>query len=330
MNPAAALDTETPRRVLITGGSGFLGAHLAQRCLLRGDEVHLVVRTTSSLWRVAHLLDRVHVHRLELADRRALDACFAAVAPVDVFHLGVATRLDVQPGLADAVESINDLSNLMTLLAAAASARQPPRAFLRSGSIAEYGPAADAAVEGQREAPKTPYAASLAAGTHYLQMLQPRLPFRGITARLALVYGVGQSQAFFIPQTIERLASAQAVTLRRPDDRRDLIHVDDAIDGLLTLVDASQPCGGAINIATGIAPTMHEVAYLIATAIQADPRLVQIAASGTQTTLVASPGLASSQFGWRPRIPIAEGLRTLTPANMATACQDKCTSWQRP
>lgn len=270
------------------------------------------------------------MHRLELADRSALDACFAAVVPIDVFHLGVATRLDVQPGLEDGVESVGDLGNMMTLLAAATSARQPPRMFLRSGSIAEYGPAAAAAVEGQREAPKTPYAASLAAGTHYLQMLQPRLPFRGVTARLALVYGAGQSQAFFIPQTIDRLEKGQTVTLRRPDDRRDLIHVDDAIDGLLALADGSQLRGVAINIATGVAPTMHEVARMIARAMHADPRLVQIAAdaaAGTQTTLVASPALAGAQIGWRARTPIAEGLRQLVPASMAAACQDSCASW---
>lgn len=308
--------TDQPARVLITGGAGFIGAHLAAACQARGDEVHIAVHSRTSLDRIDALGDRITVHADVLGDRSAMARCFDEVAPDEVFHLATGTRRVPEPGLADAFASIDeDLRGLLTLLSAAAGARRPPRVIVRAGSLAEYGATRAPYVESQREAPTTSYASALLAGTQYARMLQPRLPFPVITARLALVYGAGQSTAFLVAELLSSCLSGGGVTIRRPDDRRDLLYVDDAVAGLLRLASGSIRGGGTVNLATGIALTMRQVATTIVNLVGCDPQLIAFGtgpATGGMPDFRGSPYLARSRYGWAARVPFADGVsRTL-------------------
>src|SRR3546814_9997240 len=55
-------------RVVITGGAGFIGSHLARRCVAEGLDVHLFVRPSSSLHRLAGEIDRLTIHTADLGD----------------------------------------------------------------------------------------------------------------------------------------------------------------------------------------------------------------------------------------------------------------------
>src|SRR5690349_20521210 len=98
------------KRVLITGGAGFIGSHLVQRLLDRGDEVHALVRPETSLHR---LTDAVRIHTLRIADDEALASCLAEAEPEQVYHLAAETRLTARPDFAGATLSVReDLLNL--------------------------------------------------------------------------------------------------------------------------------------------------------------------------------------------------------------------------
>src|SRR3546814_14035679 len=74
-------------RVVITGGAGFIGSHLARRCVAEGLDVHLFVRPSSSLHRLAGEIDRLTIHTADLGDEPRLRALLARIAPDRVFHL---------------------------------------------------------------------------------------------------------------------------------------------------------------------------------------------------------------------------------------------------
>ena len=297
-------------RVLITGGAGFLGASLAAALLAAGDDVHVLVRPETDMSRLAPLADVITLHTARLCDRPALDGVIAAARPDSVFHFAVGDRRAILPDLADAAASVtDDLAGLITLFAACAAAAQPPRVLVRAGSLAEYGPIAAPYDEAQREQPETAYAAGLVAGTHYARMLGPRLPFAVVTARLALVYGPGQSRRFLIPQLIDRCLAGETTRIERPDDRRDLIHIDDALAGLMAV--ARRPAAPIINICTGLGPRMADVASLIRAAAGAGSACVEIAAGrapGGTPDLRGSPALARRVCGWQACIPLASGI----------------------
>jgi len=131
-------------------------------------------------------------------------------------------------------------------------------------------------------------------------VLESALPFPGVTARLALVFGPGQAESFLIPALIQACLQNKPFQVNRPSDQRDLIYIDDVINALMLLADNPPPGSQAINIATGIAPTMREVADHILNAAGAAPKLLQFGDPSPQSGISemrASPEFARALLG---------------------------------
>jgi UDP-glucose 4-epimerase len=298
-------------RVLIVGGAGFIGSHLAARCLNEGHIVHVLVRPETSLHRLRQIDGNIRLHTLRLNDREALRHCFAEAKPQLVFHLATLTRRKEEPGLGDAFASVNeDLLGLLSMLAVAAEASPAPRTFIRTGTLAAYGRAPTPHVESLREMPDTVYAAALVAGGYFVQGLQSRLPFPVVTARLSLTYGPTQSDSFLIPSLMRNCLAEQSSTVRHPSARRDLIYIDDVVEALYRLSGRDIPGASIINIASGNAPTVRETVAQIIAATGADPALVEFRAADASEDidLCPSPTLARELLDWKARVPLYEGI----------------------
>lgn len=299
------------KRVLIIGGAGFIGSHLVRECLGRGDEVHVLVRTGTALHRLEPAQRAIAVHCVDLSDEAAVSRCFAQARPQQVFHLAAETRNRLRTDVSAMLDAAKtDLLNLIVLLKRAAEMPLPPEVFVRSGSIAEYGPIPTPYREAQVEAPSTAYAAALLAGTQFLDAIRRNLPFAAVTTRLALVYGPDQSKDFLIPRLIANCLKGRQSRIDRPNDRRDLLFIDDAVTALLRIAADPPPDCGVINIATGTAPSMRDVAGQVGKVTGADPTLFEFADPGRAPPceLLASPTLARHLIGWSARTSLAEGI----------------------
>ncbi|NJM29152.1 MAG: NAD(P)-dependent oxidoreductase [Rhizobiales bacterium] len=302
-------------RVLIFGGTGFIGSHLARHCLEQGDRVVIAARPQSNSWRLADVLDSVIIHPVSLLEQTAIARLFHEVRPDQVYYLVAQAKRPPERSFSDVVDSIGeDLMGLVNVMAAAAAAA--PKSFVRAASLAEYGNGPAPFLETQREKPLNSYGASMAAGTHFAQMMQPRLSYPAIHARLALCYGPGQSSEFLIPALIQNCMAGQPTVIRRPNDRRDLIYVMDVVTGLRKLANAPLPGGTVVNLATGIAPAMIEVAREVVRALGGRQEQIVIdeahAQPDTTSYLCGSAAMARQLIDWRPETSFAEGLqRTL-------------------
>jgi len=303
--------------VLITGGAGFIGSKVAAAHAAAGDEVHVIVRPRG-LIRSSRMAANVIMARLHLDDVETLSTYVEQARPTIIYHLASDTGRGTG-GLnpLDSQIVMGDLRNFLTLLKAARAAT--PRILVRAGSLAEYGNGVTPSRESQREQPLSAYTAAMVAGAHVARALQPTLPFAVLTARLALTYGEGQSDAFLIPRLIQRCLAGEPCDVEHPSRRRDLIHVDDVVDGLRALARSDLPGGSIVNLCSGIAPTMENVARRIAALADADPASIRYgddAESETGiTTVLGSPDLASALMGWSARIALDEGLaRTVASA----------------
>lgn len=303
--------------VLITGGAGFIGSKLATAHAAVGDDVHIVVRPRG-LIRPDRVAPTTIVARMHLDDIETLSNYLSKARPTIIYHLasdtgrgtGIVHPLDPQ-------SLIGDLHNFLALLSAARTA--PPRVLVRSGSLAEYGNGVTPARESQREQPLSAYATAMVAGAHFARLLQPTLPFAVLTARLALTYGDGQSDTFLIPRLVQRCLAGTACDVGHPSRRRDLIHVDDAVEGLRALARSDLPGGSIVNLCSGVAPTMGDVAKRITDLAAADPTLIRYGDDAESeaeiTTVLGSPDVARALMGWSARIPLDEGLaRTVASA----------------
>ncbi len=303
-------------RILITGAGGFIGSHLARACLDRGDDVTALARPGSDLARIADITGKIDVRRAEFGEGTGLQAVIAATRPEVIFHCAMRTRIPERPDLGDMIAAMQEnVLPLINLLSAAAGADHPPGVVVRTGTIAEFDPTQDAPAD-------SAYGCSALAATKVAAGLVRRLPFPAVTARLALTYGPGQSDSFLIPSTIRKLLAGDRIDLRRPRDRRDLIHVSDAVGGLLAIARRPDAAGPVVDIASGHAPEMSEVVRTIAELTGTGPdRIRHHTPRGRPHVLCAEPDGMRDRLGWTARFPLRQGLeRTVEWERRAARC----------
>jgi nucleoside-diphosphate-sugar epimerase len=305
------------QRILITGGTGFIGRHLVARLVGMGYEVHILARSEESLQKLGPLANAVEAHLGDLEDAASLKHSVDAAKADIVCHLAARTDLRrPQADLSDVRQALEvDVLGGLDFLRALAQAEKPPVLLLQAASLAEYGTAPLPYRETVREEPVSAYGLGRLMQTHLLQSLRDRLPFPAVMLRLALTYGRGQSESFLVPGLIETLLKGEPYAIKSGGVTRDLIHVDDVVDAFVACLErpdlAKDLSGEAINISTGRETAMADLGRMIERLIGVDG-LVTIGdapAAGGSARLVAAPDKARERLGWRAAIDLEDGLR---------------------
>jgi UDP-glucose 4-epimerase len=306
-----------PESVLILGGAGFIGSHLACLHDRVGDEVHIGVRPG---WRrpSPDFLPGITATEADLGDVEQIEDLFATARPTIVYHL--ASSHPHSAGAPTEPYSDNwtiDLRNLQRIASVARRYRPEIKAFVRAGSLAEYGNAVVPSREDEREDPPTLYGLALAMGTQYLRFIQRELPFKAVTARLGLTYGVGQSEKFLVPMLLRSCVSGESFHVREPAARRDMILVDDVARGLMAIGRRDLPGGSIVNLCSGVALSNWRIAEAVCAAAGADPGLLTFGPEQANPSVIwGSTAKARELLGFSARHTFAEGIertvRTLT------------------
>ena len=303
-----------PGPVLVTGASGFLGAHLVRTLCKAGIPVTATVRETSDLWRLKGVEGPLSVETADMADVAGLTQICRAVQPRTIFHLAGDTgcrRFAGDWAQMHRAMAVNVMVPLNLVQAVQASGA-PVRRLIRTGSQEEYGSGPSPAGEDQREAPSSPYSASLMTTTHWLQMLQAHVDFSLVTIRPALTYGPGQSHDFLIPALINALLKDERFATTGGPQKRDLLYVDDLIDAFLLAASGSDLGGSVINVSSDASYRMHDVAVEIADLLGKE-HLLDIGGAPArpmdQAELSGQIDRARELLGWTPATGLTEGLR---------------------
>lgn len=306
------------RRVLLTGATGFIGAHLTSRLVDEGAHVSVLVRQAVADGRLSSLEGRISAHRGDVTDPFAVRAALAASRAEVVFHLAADTgarRVELGwDGVARALRV--NLDGTLTVLRAVQEASHDVAVFVRAGGLEEYGAGPIPYREEQREAPISPYSASQVAATHFCQALQPVTAATIVTLRPALVYGPGQSDDFFIPSLIRSCLANVPFEMTSGEQGRDLLYVDDVVDAFVRAASRLELRGQVVNVGGGVEYAMRDVARMIVRLSGTTAPLyvgAKPARVGDIAHLVADASVARERLGWRARVGLEEGLqRTIT------------------
>jgi nucleoside-diphosphate-sugar epimerase len=304
--------------VLLTGATGFIGAHLTSRLVNEGAHVSVLVRRALADGRLSSLEGRISAQRGDVTDLAAVRAALAESRAEVVFHLAADTgarRAELGwDGVARALRV--NLDGTLTVLRAVQESSHEVAAFVRAGGLEEYGAGPIPYREGQREAPISAYSASQVAATHFCQVLQRDTAAAIITLRPALVYGPGQSDDFFIPSLIRSCLANAPFEMTSGEQGRDLLYVDDVVEAFARAASRPELRGQVVNVGAGVEYAMRDVARMIVRLTGSTAPLdvgAKPARAGDIAHLLADASLARERLGWSAHVGLEEGLqRTIT------------------
>jgi len=297
-----------PRRVLVTGGAGFIGANLVRRLLADGHEVTAAVRPDTDRWRLRGVKRDVRIMGLDLLDTVATGAAVSDARPDWIFHLAAHGAYSWQQDPLR-IMRVNVLSTVALAEAGRAAGCQ---AFVHAGSSSEYGFKDHAPSESEALKPNSAYAVAKAAASLYLSQLAATGGLDAITVRLYSVYGPFEEPGRLVPTLIVRGLRGELPPLVNPCVARDFVASDDVVEALLAAARvAHERSGGIYNVGSGQQTTIEQLVNVARTVltIDAEPDWGSFGERSWDTgTWVADPARARDELDWWPRIGLGEGL----------------------
>jgi GDP-4-dehydro-6-deoxy-D-mannose reductase len=298
------------RKVLVTGGGGFVGQWLARALLQHGDDVILTGLAANCPQGILDASEREATQwvRADIRDHAAVERMLIEGQPQLVVHLaGVSFVPDAEGAPATAFE-INVVGAVRLLTAAASAlARGMDPLILIVGSATQYGvhPASEMPLtESADQRPITSYGATKAAQEIAALQIRRSTGLRLLCTRSFSHSGVGHDSVFLIPSLMNRIRNLDPrdrVVRIGNDVIRDYLHVDDAVSAYLALADDGVP-GQVYNVCSGTGVSVSEIARaaLHRAGIEADVTVdSKLMRSSDIPILVGSPARLMADTGWR-------------------------------
>jgi NAD dependent epimerase/dehydratase len=302
------------RRVLVTGGEGFIGSHLVERLVHEGAEVRTLVQY-NAFGRFGWLDPAVHVEvRVIPGDvrdagrvREAVDGCEV------VFHLAALIGI---PYSYVAPESYVQVNVEGTSNVALACRTTGVSRLVHTSTSETYGSALRVPIDEDHPLqPQSPYSASKIGGDMMALSYWHAFELPVAVVRPFNTYGPRQSTRAVIPTILTQLhGGATEIRLGATAPTRDFNYVDDTVSGFLAVAACDRAVGSVVNIGSGREVSIGDlVALLIRTTggsaeVVVDPDRVRPAGSEVDR-LLCDNTRAREWAGWTPEVSLEEGLR---------------------
>jgi UDP-glucose 4-epimerase len=291
-------------RTLLTGGAGFIGSHVVDALLARGDEVHVVDNLSTGSR--DNLAAAAELHELDIRDP-AIETLGAEIQPDAILHL--AAQADVGTSVEQPVfdAEVNVIGTVRVLEAARAAGA---RVVFTSSGGAIYGECDQPATEEHARLPLSPYGVSKLAGEEYVASWNRLHGTSHVVLRLANVYGprqIPELEGGVVAIFLDRLARGETCVIFGDGGHvRDYVHVSDVAAAFLRAADAGT---GTYNVGTGVATSVLDLYRLCARAAGVDREpSVAAARPGDLLRSVIDASRAERDLGWRAETPLADGL----------------------
>jgi UDP-glucose 4-epimerase len=306
------------RRVVVSGGAGFIGSHVVRAYLAAGDEVTVLDDLSSG--RVENLPAGVPLVRVDVRspEARALVAT-GGFAVLNHHAAQMDVRRSVEDPMYDAQVNVLGLLNLLE----GARAGGVRRVVFASSGGTVYGDGASAPTpETAPKLPASPYGTAKLTSEYYLATFAQLFGLEAVALRYSNVYGPRQNphgEAGVVAIFGKRLQAGEPITIYgNGQQTRDLVYVEDVAAANLLAAERPLPAlssldARAYNIGTGVETSVNRLAELLAAAAgrSAEIRRAPARAGEIQRSAL-DVHKAGRELGWHPQVPLPEGLaRTL-------------------
>jgi len=294
-------------RILVTGGAGFIGSHVADNLVAAGHDVAVVDNLSTG--RREFVPPQARFFPYDINSPEAAELIRSWRPEVLIHH---AAQMNVRFSVADPVaDARENILGSLNLLQASVEAKVKKIIFASTGG-AIYGDAAPVpARETDAPWPDSPYGIAKLSVEHYLRYYQREHGLTPISLRYANVYGPrqnGQGEAGVVAIFIEKfLAGQQPVINGDGLQTRDFVYVGDVVAANLKALE--YPLPGTFNIGTGRETDILTI-YLKLQEIACSPRgpVHGPAKPGEQRRSALDSTLALEKLGWEPTVALEDGL----------------------
>ncbi len=297
-------------KILLTGGAGFIGSHLLERLLARGDDA-AVVDDFNDYYDPAvkrRNLPRGGFRLHERDIRRAADLV-AAEKPDVLVHL--AARAGVRPSLADPVlyDSVN-VGGTLALLEACRRAGVGRFLFASSSSVYGNAPAVPFREEDEPLQTISPYGITKLLGEHYVRVYSRLHGIRATCLRFFTVYGPRQRPDMAIHKFTAAVAAGREIEMYGDGStERDYTHITDILQGVLAALDRDESFA-VYNLGESRTIPLRRLIELIERFTGKKAKILRRPEQpGDVQRTFASIDRARANLGYAPAVPIEEGLR---------------------
>lgn len=289
----------TGKRVLVTGGQGYLGKRLADALTAQGAEVYtLDIRGRGEKREIA----------ADITDPEALRDKLKDLHPELVFHLAASLNRDRDFSIHDQVMKVNYYGTLHLLQALK---DVPYENFVFTSTSEIYGSNTPPFQEDQLPAPASPYSLSKICSEQLVQTFSSTYQKNHTILRLFNFFGKDMPEAFFIPQLIRALQTGPVFNMTEGEQARDFLHVDDVIRALVMAGSKRAARGQVFNVCSGKSVTLRELVLLFQEKIVSNCRIDFGALPYRENeiwNMVGSPDRIQKMLGFIPELTLEEAI----------------------
>ena len=292
-------------KYVVTGGAGFIGGHIVDALIARGDKVAVIDNLSGGDLAVVN--KKADFHKLDIRDREEIKPIF--VGAKGVFHLAALAR--VQPSIVDPWTT-NDVNVNGTLAVLLAARDAGVKRFVYSASSSAYG---DAEVlpahEGLLPKPMSPYGLQKYVGEHYTRLFSLLYGMQTVSLRYFNVYGprakTDGAYSLVIGRFLSQRKKGEPMTVAGDGtNTRAYTHVNDVVRAnLLAMSSQKVGSGEVLNIGGSKEYSVNDIAKMIG------GPTTQIASRVEPKRTLADISRAKSLLGWEPEISLEDGLPEL-------------------
>lgn len=303
------VENYTGERILMTGGTGFLGKYVLNKLVSGGNKPIVLSRNFKPEF-IAEHLEKIIPVTIDLSDDRALSVVFENYKPHKVIHLAGSSgkTKESQTNL----EKINYEATARLLEIAVES---DVRRIVMTGTADEYGFQTQPQKETMTAEPVSEYAVSKNKAVNHALFLFKERKLPVVILRPFTVYGIGQPSEMFVSQAVECALRNSPFAMSNGTQKRDLVFVEDFADAMMKALSAENIEGEIFNVGSGTAIALRDLAKKIWKLAGADAKLLKIGARRTNENelhdTLADISKIKAFLGWESKITIEEGLKII-------------------
>jgi dTDP-glucose 4,6-dehydratase len=298
-------------KVLVTGGSGFVGAHLIPKLVERRYDVYSLERYVTGRY-VLGYHPAVKTIFGDLRDFFTIRDLIRKIQPDVVIHLASISAVSYSYDHPNEVLESNLLGTI-NLAESCLHEASHFKHFLFAGTSEEYGNQENFPVKENAELhPNSPYAVSKVAADKYLQYMHDAYDFPVTVLRNFNTYGRKDNTHFVVERAITQMLKERIVKLGDPNTARDFLYIDDHLNSYLTCLGNGKAIGEVFNFCTGRGITISQLYDLLKKLTNFKGEVVWNTVPKRPLDIIKLIGdysKAKKLLGWKPRYTLEQGLK---------------------